>query len=104
MERALINQQNTATFALIDGNMKISLNIPSLNIIKGDNISLSIAAASIVAKVTRDRIMANLDTKYPGYGWAENSGYGTKKHSAALNMLGKTYEHRKSFKPLAKYI
>ncbi|MBC8452075.1 MAG: ribonuclease HII, partial [Rhodospirillaceae bacterium] len=69
-------------------------------IVKGDSLSLSIAAASIVAKVTRDRMMAELAEQYPGYGWERNAGYGTKEHKAALDRLGVTPAHRQSFAPI----
>ncbi len=90
-----------ADFALIDGNL-IPRNLPcrSLAIVKGDARSLSIAAASICAKVTRDRIMVDLAQQYPGYGWEVNAGYPTKAHLAALLNLGATPVHRRSFKPV----
>lgn len=69
-------------------------------VIKGDARALSIAAASIIAKVTRDRIMTELDAKYPGYGWARNSGYGVPAHRDALIRLGVTPHHRRSFRPI----
>ena len=74
--------------------------MPTQAIIKGDARSASIAAASIIAKVTRDRIMVALDADHPGYGWASNMGYGTKAHRAALTALGPTPQHRKSFAPV----
>ncbi len=86
--------------ALIDGNLQPKLNIPSKTIIKGDKKSLSIAAASIIAKVKRDSIMTNLDKIYPGYGWSKNFGYGTYGHRKSIEKLGITTEHRKSFKPI----
>jgi len=73
-------------------------------VVKGDGLSLSIAAASIVAKVSRDRMMAELDRKYPGYGWASNAGYGTKAHQAGLKALGVNAHHRKSFAPIRKIL
>jgi ribonuclease HII len=90
-----------ADFALIDGNM-IPRNLPcrGLAIIKGDAKSLSIAAASICAKVTRDRLMVDLAQQYPGYGWEMNAGYPTKAHMTALLNLGVTPVHRRSFKPI----
>jgi ribonuclease HII len=69
-------------------------------VIKGDGRSLSIAAASIVAKVLRDRIMVDLAQQYPGYGWERNAGYPTKEHLDALQNLGVTAHHRRSFKPV----
>ncbi|MCL4144968.1 UNVERIFIED_CONTAM: hypothetical protein GTU68_048825 [Idotea baltica] len=86
---------------LIDGNMiPRGLEIPATTIIKGDGRCLSIAAASIVAKVCRDRIMVELAQQYPGYGWDTNAGYGSKSHISALQNLGVTPHHRRSFKPV----
>lgn len=73
------------------------------NIIKGDNISLSIAAASIVAKVTRDRLMADLDSVHPGYGFVRNKGYGTPEHLEGLRKLGPCPVHRRSFYPVSEF-
>ena len=86
---------------LIDGN-KLPPNLPSpaTAIIKGDTKSASIAAASIIAKVTRDQLMANLSLEYPGYGWEKNAGYGTKIHQLGLLNNGVTPHHRRSFKPI----
>ena len=84
---------------LIDA-MKLDLSIPQTSIIKGDANSLSIAAASIVAKVTRDQMMEDLDQLYPGYDFAQNAGYGTAKHLAGLQKLGVTPIHRRSFEPV----
>jgi len=86
---------------LIDGNMiPTGLAIPATSIIKGDSRSVSIAAASIVAKVCRDRIMVDLAQQHPGYGWETNMGYGSKSHITALQNLGVTPHHRRSFKPV----
>ena len=84
---------------LIDA-MKLDLPIPQTSIIKGDANSLSIAAASIVAKVTRDQMMEEFDKEYPGYDFAQNAGYGTAKHLAGLDKLGVTPIHRRSFEPI----
>ena len=84
---------------LIDA-MKLDLPIPQTSIIKGDANSLSIAAASIVAKVTRDQMMEEFDREYPGYDFAQNAGYGTAKHLAGLDQLGVTPIHRRSFEPV----
>lgn len=87
--------------ALIDGNMiPRGLTLPATTIIKGDARCLSIAAASIVAKICRDRIMVELAQQYPGYGWDTNAGYGSKSHISALQNLGVTPHHRRSFKPV----
>ena len=71
-------------------------------LVGGDRRSLSIAAASIIAKVTRDAIMARLAVEHPGYGWERNAGYGTAEHRAALDRLGVTVHHRRSFAPVAR--
>jgi len=91
-------------FALIDGNRLPVLTCEGACVVKGDAKSMSIAAASVVAKVTRDRIMKDLDQRYPGYGWAQNAGYGTKQHMDALSRLGATPAHRKSFAPVRKIL
>lgn len=92
-------------FALIDGN-RVPPGLPcgARAVVRGDGVSLSIAAASIVAKVTRDRMMAALDQAFPGYGWAQNAGYGTRAHQEALLTLGVTAQHRKSFAPIRKIL
>ena len=84
---------------LIDA-MRLDLPIPQTSIIKGDANSLSIAAASIVAKVTRDQMMEEFDKEYPGYDFAQNAGYGTANHLAGLDQLGVTPIHRRSFEPV----
>lgn len=101
MERALRGLPTPPDFALIDGNL-LPRDLPckAEAIIKGDALSLSIAAASIVAKVTRDRIMVDLAQQHPGYGWEKNAGYPTKEHQLALLNLGVTAHHRRSFKPV----
>lgn len=100
MRRALDNVGAKVDLALVDGNRDPKLYCPALTVIKGDSLSLSIAAASIVAKVTRDRIMAKLALQYPFYGWDRNAAYGTKEHLEALAKYGVTPEHRKSFAPV----
>ena len=90
--------------ALVDGTHAPALPCDVSCIIKGDGKSLSIAAASIVAKVHRDQIMAKLAEDHPGYGWDHNAGYGTAEHQAALVRLGVTEQHRKSFKPILKML
>ncbi|GAB2025000.1 ribonuclease HII [Lactovum odontotermitis] len=99
MMQAVALLEISPEYLLIDA-MKLDLPIAQSSIIKGDAKSLSIAAASIVAKVTRDRLMADYDKKYPGYDFAQNAGYGTAKHLAALAELGVTPIHRKSFEPV----
>ncbi|MEE2694366.1 MAG: ribonuclease HII [Pseudomonadota bacterium] len=88
--------------ALIDGNQMPDLSCPSRIIVGGDRVSISIAAASIVAKVERDKTMARLARKYPGYGWETNMGYGTIRHIKAIRSAGITPEHRRSFRPVAQ--
>jgi ribonuclease HII len=90
----------TPAAALIDGNRCPALDCPAEALVKGDALSLSVAAASIIAKVTRDRIMAELAKTHPGYAWERNKGYGTRDHSDCLKQLGVTIHHRRSFKPV----
>jgi len=105
MRRAVENLPETPGFALIDGNkIPPKLPCPAKFLIKGDSISASIAAASILAKVTRDRIMLGLDSEYPDYGWCRNSGYGTSEHMTGLVNKGFTIHHRKSFAPIRKLL
>ncbi|MFC6688879.1 ribonuclease HII [Jhaorihella thermophila] len=101
MERAVAALSPQPDFLLIDGNMiPRGLTLPARAVVKGDARSLSIAAASIVAKVWRDRIMVDLAQQFPGYGWETNAGYPSKAHRAALQNLGVTPHHRRSFKPV----
>jgi ribonuclease HII len=92
------------THALVDGNQRPPLPCQVLCLVKGDARSLSIAAASIIAKVTRDRIMNGLAVAHPGYGWDRNAGYGTAQHLAALAHLGPTPHHRRSFAPVTRLL
>lgn len=103
MQRAVAALRQAPDMALIDGTVAPDLAIPTRTVVKGDSQCLSIAAASIAAKVTRDRIMADLAVAHPGYGWERNAGYGTKEHRAALERLGITPHHRRSFAPIAIY-
>lgn len=101
MERAVDGLARRPCHALIDGNMvPRGLVCPGTALVKGDGRSLSIAAASIVAKVVRDRIMVDLAQQHPGYGWEKNAGYPTQQHRAALESLGVTPHHRRSFRPV----
>jgi ribonuclease HII len=100
VEQLTMRLEGPVDFALIDGNRDPGLACPSRTVVKGDGLSLSIAAASIVAKVARDRAMADLAARHPGYGWERNAGYGTAEHLAALDRLGPTPEHRRSFAPV----
>lgn len=89
------------THVLVDGRMiPPGLPCPATGVVKGDGKSLSIAAASIVAKIRRDALMVDLAQQHPGYGWETNMGYGSKSHIAALQELGPTPHHRRSFKPV----
>lgn len=105
MRRAVAALPVTPGFALIDGN-RLPPDLPCVGqtIIKGDGRSLSIAAASIIAKVARDRMMAALAEEWPGYGWERNAGYGVAAHAEALRNLGVTPHHRRSFKPIHKIL
>jgi ribonuclease HII len=101
MERAAALLPSGADFLLIDGNqIPRGLVGRSQAIVRGDAACLSIAAASIVAKVARDRVMVDLAQQFPGYGWEHNAGYPTAAHRAALKILGVTPVHRRSFKPV----
>ena len=100
MSRAVAALKSKPTLALIDGNRAPKLFCATQTIIGGDAKSLSIAAASIIAKVTRDRLMCELDKIYPTYGFARHKGYGTAAHAAALAKYGPCTEHRKSFAPI----
>jgi ribonuclease HII len=86
--------------ALVDGTIPPPLACAVQTVVKGDALSFSIAAASVVAKVTRDRIMRTLALRYPGYGWETNVGYATPEHGAAIRRLGVTRHHRRSFAPV----
>jgi len=100
MKRAIEDLKKKPNIVLIDGIYTPEIAIQSKSIIKGDNKSISIAAASIVAKVFRDNLMVEYSKKYPGYLWEKNSGYGTKEHLEAIKKLGVTPIHRTSFKPI----
>ena len=102
MKEALNNLSVKPEHVLIDA-VKLDIDIPSTSIIKGDAKSQSIAAASIMAKVTRDRMMYELDKEHPEYDFAHNKGYGTKKHIEAIRKYGILKEHRKSFAPCNEY-
>ena len=97
MYRALTSLSVKADYALIDGNPVKGIKLPHKCIVKGDSLSLSIAAASIIAKVSRDRYMVKLDAMYPGYGFSVHKGYGTKAHKEAIFAKGPCPAHRKSF-------
>ena len=103
MKEAIDNLNVKPEHLLIDA-VKLDTSIPSTSIIKGDAKSQSIAAASIIAKVTRDRMMIELDKLYPEYDFIHNKGYGTKKHVEALYKYGPIDEHRKTFEPVSSII
>lgn len=105
MRRALADLALPVDFCLIDGNrMPGDLPCPARLIVGGDGLSLSIAAASIVAKVARDALMVDLAQQFPAYGWQHNMGYGTATHRQALQMWGVTPHHRRSFAPIHKLL
>lgn len=102
MTRAVTDLSIKPDHLLIDA-MQLDLPIAQEKIVKGDARSISIAAASIIAKVTRDELMSDYDTIYPGYGFGKNAGYGTKQHLEGLEKYGPTPIHRRSFKPVSTY-
>jgi ribonuclease HII len=103
MLAALEQLEPSAEYLLIDGRIRLkNVALRQQSIIRGDGKSLSIAAASILAKVTRDRIMIALESQYPEYGFARHKGYGTERHRAAITRLGPTPQHRMSFSPLSR--
>lgn len=101
MQTAVAQLTPMPQFLLIDGRIRLSqLNIPQQAIVRGDSQSLSIAAASILAKVTRDRLMCELDSQFPHYGFAQHKGYGTQQHRDAIAQHGPCPQHRHSFAPI----
>ena len=104
MERAYISLKISADFVLVDGINAPKIKAKVKTIKNGDNKSISIATASIIAKVIRDNLMKKLSYKYPEFFWSKNSGYGTKLHIDKIKLLGITPHHRKSFKPITKMI
>ncbi|MCD9147257.1 ribonuclease HII [Pseudophaeobacter flagellatus] len=105
MERAVAGLSPAPDYLLIDGNLiPKDLEIPAEAVVKGDGKSVSIAAASIVAKEARDLLMVDLAQQFPGYGWEKNAGYPSKQHRDALVELGVTPHHRRSFKPVHKIL
>ena len=104
MKRALENLAVQPKGALADGLYIPKVCYPVQSIKKGDSLSYSVAAGSIIAKVTRDHMMEDLNTQYPGYGWDRNAGYGTAEHQKSLQELGVTPHHRKSFAPIARLL
>lgn len=104
MAEAVARLAEPPSLCLIDGNRAPALAVPARTVIGGDALCMSIAAASIIAKVTRDRLMARLDEKFPGYGFARHKGYGTREHLQALRRLGPCRHHRTSFAPVRELI
>ena len=100
MARAVANLPLAPTIAIVDGNIKPKLQCRTYTVIRGDAKSMSIAAASIIAKTTRDRMMLELDRDYPDYCWQSNKGYAAPAHREALGRLGVTPHHRRSFHPI----
>lgn len=104
MYEAIVKSNIKPDYVLIDAMKLEELKIPNLSIIKGDANSISIAAASVIAKVTRDRMMRELDDKYPMYGFKSHKGYCTKKHVEAIREHGILDQHRKTFRPVSDYV
>ena len=104
MARAVGDLGERPAHVLVDGNRLPELPCPGTTVIGGDRRSLSIAAASIIAKVTRDRMMAALAADFPGYGWERNAGYGTAQHRHGLARMGVTPHHRRSFAPIRRLL
>ena len=102
MRQAVEQLTLSPDFLLIDGRDSIDWPCPQQSVIHGDSTSLSIAAASVIAKVYRDRLLVELDSQFPGYGLARHKGYGSREHLAALARLGPTPLHRKTFHPVAQ--
>ncbi len=103
MTSCIKSMKSKVDYILTDA-MKLPLNIPTLDLIKGDSKSASIAAASIIAKVSRDRYMVMLDKEFPQYGFKNHKGYVTKQHKEALEKFGICIHHRKTFAPVSKYL
>ncbi len=104
MARAVEALGLAVDLALVDGTMPPPLACPVRCVVGGDGLCLSVAAASVVAKVTRDAMMRDFARRYPGYGWEHNAGYGTRMHLDAITSLGPTSLHRRSFRPVADVV
>ncbi len=104
MQRAVAAMAVAPAFALVDGNYPFRVGCPVRTVVKGDSLSSSIAAASILAKTARDAVMSDMDAKYPGYGFAAHKGYGVPEHAAALARLGPCPIHRMTWGPLRRFV
>ncbi len=104
MRESFLKLSPSAEIALIDGKPVTGFPAPHRAVVKGDSLSLSIAAASIIAKVERDRMMLAYEDEFPGYGFAKHKGYGTKAHREAITQLGPCPIHRRSFAPIAQMV
>lgn len=104
MTRAVEGLYSKPDYAIVDGIRSPQIEIPTQMIVKGDQQSFSIAAASIIAKVTRDQIMEELDGQYPHYKWKNNAGYGTEEHRLAMVKHGITEHHRRSYAPVKAFL
>ena len=104
MEEAVVKLSTEPDYLLVDGISGTTLNIPQKTIKKGDSLSCSVAAASIIAKVTRDRMMEVYDREYPGYGFAAHKGYGAASHLAAISALGPSPIHRLTFRGVREHV
>lgn len=102
MRRACARLRRRPDLCLVDGNQDPRLGLPTRLIVGGDQSEPAISAASIIAKVARDRLLARLAARYPAYGWQQNAGYGTRQHLDALALVGPCPHHRKSFAPIAQ--
>ena len=104
MKRSVLDLDSFPSFLLVDGTFPVPVDLPQKTLVRGELASASIAAASIIAKVTRDRLMAKLAQDFPVYGWRTNQGYGTAEHLAALQKYGVSPIHRKTFRPVRDII
>lgn len=104
MRRAVAALPAAADFLLVDGTFPVPLDLPQRPVVKGDSLSISIAAASIIAKVTRDRLMTEYDSLYPGYGFAGHKGYPSAAHRAAIAACGPCPVHRRSFRGVKEHL
>jgi ribonuclease HII len=104
MKKAISKLSIRPDYVLVDGTFKVPVRLPQRTIVKGDSLSLSVASASIIAKVTRDRMMCSLEAKYPGYGFAGHKGYACRSHLNAIAALGPSAVHRKTFSGVKEHL